>query len=329
MKPYRLVAMSIVSMVVLVPRAGGAQDTRAYPVKPIRLVVAQTAGGAADIQMRLFAQAVGEILGQQIVVDNRAGGGAAGIPALTMVAHANPDGYTLMHVGANFTFTPALVAMPIDPIKDFAPVSLLTRNPYLLVVPPAFSIKSVKELIALARAQPGKLNFGAGNVGSGTHLASMLFLSAANIRTTYVPYKSTGPALIDLIAGRIDASLTSVVSSGPHVKAGRLRALGISLAQRSVMWPDIPTIAEQGVPSYNASALAGWAAPAKTPVALLHKLAAAAAKAVHTPLIIERIKDDGGEPVGSTPEQFRELIAVEVPRWRKLVKELGIAATVD
>jgi tripartite-type tricarboxylate transporter receptor subunit TctC len=217
--------------------------------------------------------------------------------------------------------------LTVDPIKDFAPVTQLTRSPYLLVTYQGHTLKSVKDLIAAAKANPGKLNFGATTVGSGTHLVTMWFLSAAGIRNeaTYVPYKGVAPALVDLMAGRIDASMAGVISLGAHLKSGKLRPLGVSSAQRSLLFPDLPTIAEQGVPGYAAYAFEGWAAPAKTPVAILNRLSAQAAQVARSPAMAEKYKEDGAERLGSSPEEFRRFIAAEVPRWRKLVKELGIA----
>jgi tripartite-type tricarboxylate transporter receptor subunit TctC len=325
---FRSTVISVVAM--LHGAAALAQTTVVYPNKPIRLVVPQPPGGASDIQMRLYAHKVSEYIGQQIIIDNRAAGGVASLVTYATVARANPDGYTLMAILPSFTFIPALVKeMPVDPIRDFAPVTQLIRAPYLLVAHPGTAAKSVKELIALAKAQPGTLNFGAGNIGSGTHLVTMWFLNDAGIRSmsTYVPYRGTGPALIDLMAGRIHASITSIISSGPLVKSGKLRPLGITSAQRSRVLPDIPTIAEQGVAGYDAYTFAGWVAPAKTPPSVLNRLSTAAAQAAKSAELGEKLKDDGGEPVGSTPEEFRQLITREIPRWRKLVKDLGITAT--
>ena len=323
-------SVSAAGAVLLLYATASAQDFRDFPNKPIRLVVAQPPGGATDIQMRLYALKVGELLGQQIIVDNRAAGGVAALQTFATVARAAPDGYTMLAVIPAFTFTPALVKeMPIDPIKDFAAVSQLIKAPYMLVINPSMPVKSVKELIALAKAKPGTLNFGAGNIGSGTHLTTMWFLTEAGIRdvTSYVPYRGTGPALIDLMGGRIHGAITSIISSGPPARAGKLRALGITSAQRSKVLPDIPTIAEQGVPGYDAYTFAGWVAPAKTPPAIINKLAQAAARASTSPQVGDKLKDDGGEAIGSSPEQFRQLIAREIPRWRKLVKDLNITAT--
>ncbi len=330
----RLRLHQIVGLVAAVtaPCPAWTQPAADYPAKPIRLIVAQPPGGSTDITMRLFAAKVGEGLGQRIVVDNRASGGVSSVGSLMTVAKATADGYTLLAVTPSFTFAPALVKdLTVDPVKDFAAVTQLTRSPYLLVGFPGSPIKSVRELIAYVKAQPGKLNIGATNIGSGTHLVAMRFLTEAGIRaeSTYVPYKGVGPALLDLMAGRIDASMAGIISAGPLVKSGKLRALGVSSAQRSSSLPDLPTIAEQGVPGYQATAFEGWAAPAKTPVAILNKLSAEAARAAKSATIAEKYKDDGAEALGTRPEEFQRFIAQEVPQWRKLVKELGITAVAE
>lgn len=302
-----------------------AQPAAGFPAKPVRVVVPQAPGGATDIQARLFAARMSQNLGQQFVVDNRAGGGAAGIIALTTVARAVPDGYTLLTVSPSFTFSPALHRdYPVDPIRDFAPVSLLTRAPYLLVVNASLPARSAEELIALARAQPGKLTFGAGNTGSGTHLVTLWFLSAAGIKALYVPYRSVGLAMLDLAGGRTDATLANVLSAVTYVKSGKLRALGISTAQRSQVLPDLPTIAEQGAPGFNASTFHGYAAPAGTPAAIVNRLSAEFARVVRAPDVAEKLSAEGGEPVGSSPQEFRKLIAAEILVWRALILESGV-----
>lgn len=313
--------------VLAAPMTTAAQPAANYPAKPIRLIVAQPPGGSTDITMRLFAQKVSESIGQQIVVDNRASGGVGSVGSLVTVAKANPDGYTLLAVTPSFTFAPALIKdMMVDPVRDFAAVTQLTRAPYMLVGSAGSSIKSVRDLVAHAKSHPGKLTIGATNVGSGTHLVAMRLLAAAGIRaeTTYIPYKGVAPALLDLMAGRIDLSMAGIVSASPMLKTGKLRALGLSSVKRSSLLPDLPTIAEQGVPGYEAWAFEGWAAPAKTPVAVLNRLSAEAALAAKSPSIADRYRDDGAEALGSSPEAFQRFIAQEVPFWRKLVKELDI-----
>ena len=310
----------------LMPGAAAAQGPEAYPTKPIRVVVAQPPGGSTDVVTRLFAQHMTDILGQQIVIDNRAAGGVASVAVQTMVASANPDGYTVLAIVPNFTFAPALVKDARLRTEDFAPVTLLSRDPYVLSIYPGLPVKSVKEFIALAKAKPGYLNMGSGNIGAGTHMISMLFLSEAGIRkeVTYVPYKGTGLAFADLMGGRNHAAMTSIVSAGPHVKAGKLRAIGVTSAQRSGAWPEIPTIAEQGLPGFEGTAWYGLVVPVKTPLEVINKLSSAAGQAARSPEIGGRIKALGGEAVGSTPAEFRQLLEKETPRWRALIKELGM-----
>ena len=315
----------ILAAAAVLPGAVLAQGVARYPTRPVRLIVPQPPGGATDIQARLFAAKMSQHFGQQFVVDNRSGGGAVGIVAFSTVAKAAPDGHTLLAVVPSFTFSPALYRnYPLDPARDFAPISLSTRAPYLLVVNAGNPARSVRELVALARGQPDKTTFGAGNTGSGTHLVTVWFLAAAGIRATYVPYRGTGIAMLDLAAGRLTAMLGNVLGVGPHVKSGRLHVLGISTAQRSRALPDLPTIAEQGVPGYNASTFHGYAAPAGTPAAIVNTLSVEFARTVRSPGLAERISEDGGEPVGSTAAEFRQFIADEVLVWRKLIRDTGI-----
>jgi tripartite-type tricarboxylate transporter receptor subunit TctC len=317
--------LQAIALALGLPAVVCAQGAAQFPSKPVRVIVPQGPGGATDIQARLFSSRMTQRLGQQFIVDNRAGGGAAGVVAYTLAARANPDGYTLLAIIPSFTFSPALYKnYPIDPDRDFIPVSLLTRAPYLLVVKPSLPARSVRELVAMARAQPDKLTFGAGNVGSGTHLVTLWFFSAAKIRATYVPYRSVGIAMLDLEGGRIDATLANVLSARAHVKAGKLRVLGISSSERSKVLPDVPTIEEQGVAGYHASTFHGYAVPAGTPAAIVNKLSAAYAAVVHSPDIANRLSGDGGEPVGSTPQAFRKVLAAEMQVWRHLVVEQGV-----
>ena len=321
---FRTLGVAILASVLAV--AAHAQDAAQFPNKPVRVIVPQGPGGATDIQARLFSAKMTQSLGQQFIVDNRAGGGAAGVVGATLAARANPDGYTLLAITPSFTFSPALYKnYPIDPIRDFTPVTLMTRAPYLLVVNPSLPVRSAKELIATARAQPDKLNFGAGNTGSGTHLVTLWFLTAAKIRATYVPYRSVGVAMIDLVGGRIDATLANVLSAGFYVKSGKLRALGISTAERSKALPDLPTLAEQGASGYNASTFHGYAVPAGTPAAIVKKLAVEYARAVRSPDIASKFAADGGEPVGSTPDEFRRFIASELAVWNRVIRESGVS----
>jgi tripartite-type tricarboxylate transporter receptor subunit TctC len=294
-----------------------------YPVKPVRLFIGLAPGGATDIQARLFAQKLSESMGRTFIVENRAGAG--GTIAYAQVAKSPPDGYTLMGISSGYTITPSIYSkLPYDPLKDFAPVSLVVQAPFLLLVHPSLPVKSVKDLLALAKARPGSLDAASAGQGSSTHMAFELFRTMASVKITHIPYKGTGPALVDALAGQVHMLFGNVLSSLVHAKSGRLRALAVTTAGRSKVLPDLPTIAEAGVPGYENSTWFGIIVPAGTPSAVVAKLNAELVKASRSPEIIERIAPDGGEPVGSTPEQFGAHIAREISRWRKVVKDAGI-----
>ncbi|MBI3043422.1 MAG: tripartite tricarboxylate transporter substrate binding protein [Betaproteobacteria bacterium] len=306
---------------VLFSGVAAAQGAAAgYPARPVRVLVAQTAGGNADAQARLFAARLGDSLGRQFVVDNRPGR----YIAWSIAAKSPTDGYTLLAVLPDLTYAPALDRnLPIDPTRDFAPISLMTQTPYLLVVNPSLPARSVKELVALARSNPGKLNFGGGITGAGTHLMSALLFSLAGIKATYIPYKGAAQSLIDIVAGQIDAGF-GTATAALFAQSGKLRALGISTATRSPLFPDLPTIAEQGVPGFDARAFHGWAAPAGTPVEVIRKLSVELINAARSAEIVAAVRNSNSEVVGSTPEQFARFMAAEIPRWRSVVQQSGI-----
>jgi tripartite-type tricarboxylate transporter receptor subunit TctC len=299
-----------------------AQDKIDYPVKPVRVIVASGAGGPSDLQSRLLAQKLSDSLKRQFIIENRPGAG--GTIGYGVAARAAPDGYTLLSVVPTLTFSPALHAdLPFDPLRDFSPISLLARAPYVVAVHPALPVKSMKELIALARAKPGALTMGQTN-GSPNHLAAAYFISAANVKIRVIPYKAFNQVLVDAMAGEIQMLFGSVINTLPHVKSGRLRALAMSGAQRSAVLPQLPTVAESGVPGYDVSGWYGWVAPAGTPSAIVSLLSRELARSVKLPDVSKTLAEDGAEPVGSTPAQFQQLIAEEVPRWRRIVKAAGM-----
>jgi tripartite-type tricarboxylate transporter receptor subunit TctC len=294
-----------------------------YPAKPVRVIVGQAPGGGNDIQTRLFAQKLSESLGRSFVVENRTGGGS--VLAYRTVAQAPPDGYTLLAVTGGFTIAPSVSAnLGFDLQKDLAPISLAAQAPFLLLVHPSLPVRSVKDLIALARARPGALTYASSGHGSSTHLAYALFTTLARIQLTHVPYKGTGPALVDVISGQVHSLVGNVLSSLQHAKAGRLRALGVTSGSRSPVLADIPTIAEAGVNGYETTTWHGWLAPGGTPALIVNRLSAELAKAGKSAELIARLTPDGGQPVGSTPEQFRQFIATDIARWRKVVNDAGI-----
>ena len=316
----RMVSAILIAVCAVASSPAFAQSAAQYPVKPVRVVIAQPAGGNTDLQARIFSSRLSEMLGRQFVVDNRPGR----YIAWSLVAKAPADGYTLLVVLADFIYGPAVYRdMPVDPVRDYAPIALMSRTPYLLVVNAALPVKSVKELIDHAGANPGKLNFGGGISGSATHLIAAYFLTPTRIKASYVPYKGVAQAVTDLVGGQIDAGF-STASALPHIRTGKLRAIGITTAQRSKLLPEIPTIAEQGVRDFEASAFHGWAAPAGTPPAIVNKLGTALVRIAQSAAVTELLGQDNSEPVGGTPEQFRRFIAAEIPLWQKRVRESAI-----
>jgi len=309
---------------LLVPGADFAQGAaETYPARPVRVVIGLAPGGGTDLQARLFAQKLSENLGRPFVVENRTGAG--GTIAYAQVAKSPPDGYTLMGVTSGYTITPAVYSkLPYDPVKDFAPISLVAQAPFLLLTHPSLPVRSVKDLLALARAKPAMLDCGSAGHGSSTHMAYELFRTMAGVNIAHIPYKGTGPALIDAMAGQVHMLFGNVLSSLTHVKTGRLRALAVTTAKRSMVLPDLPTVSESGVTGYQNSTWFGLLAPAGTPSAVLSKLNAELVKTSQSPDIVERLAPDGGEPVGSTPEQFGRHLALEIARWRKVVKDAGM-----
>jgi len=296
---------------------------QAYPAKPVRVVVGAAAGGPIDLVARLTTQKLSELLEQTFLVENRPGAG--GTIAGEYVARAPRDGYTLfMGSAANLCIAPAMYPkLGYDSIRDFSPVSIVATTSFVLVVHTSVPARSVKEFIALAKAKPGQLRFGSASSGSATHLAAELFKSMAHIDATHVPYKGGSQAIVDVLSGQIDFMFDTIPNSMPHLKAGRLRGLGVSGAQRSVLMRDLPTIAEAGVPGYEAETWFGVLAPAGTPRENVERLSAAAQKAVAGDDLKQRMLGQGLEPVGNTSEQFARLIRIELPKWAKVVQASG------
>jgi tripartite-type tricarboxylate transporter receptor subunit TctC len=297
----------------------------AYPTKPIRLVVPFVPGGSTDLIARILGQKLEEVLGQQVVVENRAGAG--GNIGVEYVAKAAPDGYTLIfgHVGT-FGFGPSLYQkLPYDPVRDFAPVVLFAMVPNMLAVHPALPAKSVKELIALARAHPGQMNYGSSGNGSASHLATEYFKLLSKTDITAIPYKGTGPLVTDLIAGQTSLTITGVPPLYPFVQSGRLRGLAVGSVKRLALMPDLPTIAEAGVPGYESSTWFGPLAPAKTPREIVVRLNAELMKILQRPDVRARFSAEGIEALGGTPEEFGAYIKAEIERWGRVVKAAGVA----
>ncbi len=301
-----------------------AMGQGAYPTKPVRLVVPFVPGGSTDLIARIMAKKLEETLGQQVIVENRAGAG--GNIGVEYVAKSTPDGYTLIfgHVGT-FGFGPSLYQqLPYDPVRDFAPIVLFASVPNMLVVHPALPAKSVRELIALARARPGRLNYGSSGNGSASHLATEYFKLLTRTNITAIPYKGTGPLVTDLIAGQTQLTITGVPPLYPFVQSGRLRGLAVGSTKRLAMMPDLPTIAEAGVPGYESSTWFGPLAPAKTPREIVVRLNTGLLKILQRPDVKKRFSEEGVEPLGSTPEEFDAYIKAEIERWGRVIKAAGV-----
>jgi tripartite-type tricarboxylate transporter receptor subunit TctC len=308
---------------VLVAAQTQAQGPADYPAKPVRVIVGQAPGGGNDIQTRLFAHKLSEAFGRSFVVENRTGAGS--VVSYRTVAAAPADGYTLLGVSGGFTIAPAVHAnLGYDPVKDLAPISLVVQAPFVLLAHPALPVRSVKDLVALAKARPRDLTHGSAGQGSSTHLAFALFTTLARVNITHVPYKGTGPALVDTISGQVHMLMANVLSSLQYAKSGKLRALAVSTAKRSLASPDLPTMAEAGVAGYESSTWHAWLAPAGTPPAVIEKLNGELAKAAKAPDVVARLAPDGALPVGSSAEQLRQFLASDIERWRRVVKEAGI-----
>ena len=296
---------------------------QAFPNRPVRLVVPFPAGGTTDILARAIAEKLSSALGQQFVVDNRPGAG--GNIGADIVAKAAPDGYTLlMGTVGTHAINPSLYAkMPYDAMKDFAPVILVAGVPNVLVVNPEVPVKTVSDLIALAKAKPGTINFASSGNGTSIHLSGELFKSMTGVQMSHDPYKGSAPALTDLIGGQVQLMFDNLPSALPFIKGGKLRAVAVTSSKRAPALPDLPTIAESGVPGFEASSWFGILAPAATPKDIIAKINAEANKALQSPEMKEKLLSQGAEAVGNTPEHFAEYIRNETLKWAKVVKDSG------
>lgn len=293
----------------------------AYPTKPVRLLIPFAPGGGADVLNRIVAQRLGETLGQTILPDNRPG--ADGVVATEIGARSPPDGYTLLVVTLSFAINPAIKRkLPYDPLGDFAPITQTANQQVILIVHPSVPVKSVKELIALAKAKPDGLNYGSSS--NAGQLPAELFNSMAGLKMTHVPYKGSAPMLNDLVGGQIHLTFGGALASMPLVKQGKLRALAIGDSKRSVLLPDLPTIAESGLPGYQALQWMGIVAPAKTPRSLVDRLNREVVRIVQSAEVKDRLLQIGNEPVGSTPAQFAAFIKAEIAKWGKIARQAGV-----
>lgn len=308
-------------LLLLTPIAASAQE---FPTKPIRLIVPFPPGGSNDIVARLVGANLTERLGKTVVVDNRAG--AAGTIGTEIAVRSQPDGHTLLIISAAYAYNPMVYKLPYDPVKAIAPITLLGSGPTSLVIHPGLPVSSVKDLVGLAKAKPGQLYFASAGVGSFTHLSCELFRIMAGINVVHVPFKGGGPAMLEVMSGRMQYTMGTIVQAMPHIRSGRLKVLGIGSAKRIATLPDTPTIAESGVPGYEASNWWGIIAPAGTSPAIVKRLHAETAVILKMPEVQKWFVSEGAELANMTTAQFANHIVSEMAKWGKVVKEAGIKA---
>ena len=311
------------ALAVCFAAVSGYSSAQNFPSKPLRLVVGSTPGGGTDISARLIAPKMSEQLGQQVVVENRPG--ATTTIGVNYVVRSAPDGYTMLMGVSSLAINPHILKnVPYDALTDLAPVTQVLVAPNIMVAHPSLPIRTVKDLVAFARPRPGQLNFAAGGAGSSQHLAIELFLYMTGTKIVHVPYKGQGMALIDVVAGQVSLMMANVISALPHVRSARLRALGVTGSKRTTVAPDIPTIAEAGVPGYEVLQWYGVLAPAATPREIIGRLHGVIAHAVQDPKIRERIVADAGEPVGNTPDEFSAILRADYKKWGDVIRKAGI-----
>lgn len=306
--------------------AAGATHAQDYPTRPVRMLVPSTPGGSVDTLARSVSARLSEKLGQQIVVDNRAGAG--GVIAAEVTAKAVPDGYTLLMCTVSSCATNVSLhrSLPYDPVKDFAPITLVATQNLMLLVHPSVTSGAVKDLVALAKASPGKYSFASAGNGTGGHLSGELFRILAGIDLLHVPYKGVAPALVDVIAGQVSMTFASIISGMPQWKTGKLRALAVTGGKRSPAAPELPTMMEAGVKGYESATWYGVLAPAKTPPAIVRKLNAEIVGILKQPEVRDRLSKEGADPVGNTPEEFGAYIRSEIAKWGKVIRAAKIQA---
>jgi tripartite-type tricarboxylate transporter receptor subunit TctC len=319
---YRLAAALLAATCAVLPQAASAQD---YPAKAIRFIVPFAPGGGNDILGRVMAQKLNEGFGVPVVVDNR--GGAGGTIGTDLTAKAPPDGYTMLINNLSLAVNITLYSkLPYDTLNDLQPVSLVGRQPNILVVHPSLPVKSLKELLALAKAQPGQLAYSSGGVGSSSHLAGELLRLIAKIDVIHVPYKGMGPAMVDLVSGQVQLSMATMASALPHVRSNRMRPIAVSTAQRVAVVPEVPTMKEAGLTEYEHSTWYGILVPARTPGPIVAKLNSELRKIVASADVKQKFDPQGVEPGSSTPDEFRAFLKSEAEKWAKVVRGAGLRA---
>jgi tripartite-type tricarboxylate transporter receptor subunit TctC len=323
--PLRLRYLPMLAAVLGVAGNVPAQTAAPYPVKPIRAIVGFAPGGATDIMARTLGQKLSEVFGQQVIVDNRAGG--AGVIAATLAKESPADGYTIFFgtISTLATNVATYPKLPYDPLRDFAPITMTSYNPYFLVVHPSVPARTVKEFIALARAKPGQLNYASSGTGGGAHLALELFRSMAKIDMVHVPYKGAAPSMTDLIGGQVQMTFAQPSVSLGHAKAGKLRILGVTSLKPVASWPDAPPIAAAAsLPGFEATSWQGVVAPSKTPKTIIARLHGEIVRALNAPDLRAKLAAESSEPGGMPPDEFGQYIRKEIEKWKRVVKDANI-----
>jgi tripartite-type tricarboxylate transporter receptor subunit TctC len=319
--PGRFIAAGLCIAALSVPAV--AQN---YPIRSIRLIVPLAPGGGNDTAARVVGHRLAEAMGQQVVVDNRPGGG--GVVASEIVAKAPPDGYTLYLVSTSFTVAPALHKdLPFDSLRDFTPITRVTIAPGSLIVHRSLPVKSVREVIALARARPGQITFGSAGLGSGSHVGGELFNMLAGVKLLHVPYKGSALATTAVLSGEVSVAFTNPTASTPHIKSGRLKMIAVTTAKRWPLLPDVPTIAESGVPGYEIIIWNGLAAPTGTPQPVLVRLHRELTQILNAPELAELLAADGSRPIVESPQSFADFLKNEITKWMKVARQAGMTAS--
>jgi tripartite-type tricarboxylate transporter receptor subunit TctC len=317
---HRAISSVLLVFALLWASMGASQD---FPTRPVKIVVPSSAGGGSDTTARLLAQKLSEMYGQQVIVDNRPGAG--NVIGTEAVAKSAPDGYTLLMAINNHAINASLYQkLPYDPIKDFAPISLVVTYPHILVVHPSLPARSVRDLVRLARSNPGQINYASSGNGTGAHFAGELFKLSAKIEMAHIPYKGISGAVIDLVAGAVQVMFPNPLTSMSQIRAGKLRALAVTTAKRSQAVPELPTMQESGIANYELSSWIGLLAPRATPNAVVSKLSRTVTQVMQSPDVRARLASEGADPVGSTPEAYASFLGAEVDKYARLVKKIGL-----
>src|SRR6267142_2623294 len=317
---FVLGALALFAAVFGVPPAMAQQ----YPTKPVRIIVPFAPGGGSDFIARFVAQRLTEALGKQVIVENKPGAG--GVLGIEQGIKAAPDGYTLTLIASSYTVNPSVYKLNFDPVNDITPIIQMSQGPLLIVVPPSLPVKNTKELIALAKSKPGQVNFASSGQGSVIHLATELFDSMAGIKMNHIPYKGTGPALTDTIGGQTDVFFSSTATAVPHVQSGKLRAVAVTTAKRIAALPEVPTVAESGLPGYDVVLWHGLIGPKGLPRAVVDRVNGDVTKSLKLKETAEQLQNDGVAPAGGTPAQFAATIKKEIGVWKKVAADAGVKA---